>query len=441
MKILLVAPPSGSKRLFVSPPLGLMYIASALKKASHEVDIADLYSFDLNPDYSKYDFVGITGMDFLHDSILEIAKEVKDTNKDILVGVGGSHATAMPELLLEDDNIDFVFRGEFEESIKDAFNWKTLEGVCVKGHISNAVTVKNLDGIPFPDWNEETIKKYSKSSHHGFFYEKQPVIPIITSRSCPYNCTYCAGHVVSGKIWRPHSPERVLEEIDNLVNLGMKELHIEDDNFCLSLPRAESILKRIINQNYDLAISFPNGIRIDLLNDNVLSLMRKAGVYSLTFGIESGSPKIQKMTRKGLNLDFVRKQIAKVKEHDFYTQAFFILGFPYETEDDMKATIEYAKSLKLDSAFFGTFVPLAGSEDFNNLVEVHRIDIHTLDWSRLSSTNPFASSLSEKTIEKHLHKAYRQFYFRPSIVYRNIRRLKNIKQLRLLSSRLGGLLG
>jgi len=232
--------------------------------------------------------------------------------------------------------------------------------------------------------------------------------------------------------------KRVISEIDYLVFVKrIRELHIEDDNFCLSIPRAKEIMHGIIDNAYDLKIGFPNGIRIDLLDDGLLSLMRKAGVYSLTFGIETGSPRIQQMTKKNLDLTFVRNQIKKVKKHGFYTQGFFILGFPYETEWDIKATIKYAKTLDLDAAFFGSFVPLPGSHDFEVLLENGKIELDKINWDNFCSVKPFPSSnLSSDTIKSYVGSAYKQFYYRPSILCRNLKRIKSFKQFRMLTARI-----
>lgn len=449
MKTLLINPPVlNNKRLFLSPPLGLMYIASTIQLAGHEVEIADLYSFDDQVNYGEYDFVGITGMSFQHSSILNLAKEVKGIDRNIIVGVGGSHATVMTEILLANKNIDFVFRGEFEEqtqnfllSAYDRDKWKYIKGMCLQNknsiHLSPPTFVKDIDLTPFPAWSLVDIKKYS-GGHHGFFFEREPVGNLLTSRGCPFSCTFCAAHSISGKKWRPHSVKRVISEIDCLIHImGIKELHIEDDNFCLSITRAKKIMREIIKRNYDLKIGFPNGVRIDLLDNELLSLMRKAGVYYLTFGIETGSLRIQKLIKKNLDLEFVKHQLKKVKNHGFYTQGFFILGFPYETENDMKATIEYAKSLNLDSAFFGAFVPLPGSEDFNRLLSNGEINLENFNWDTLFSIKPFSSShLSGDLIEKYVRSANWQFYLRPKTFFKNLKRIKSLKQLKILANRL-----
>lgn len=450
MKVLLVnpAPTPNNKRLFCSPPLGLMYNASAIEQVGHEVEIADFYSFDLQVNFEPYDFIGITGMSFQHSSMLKLASEIKSLDNDKIVGFGGPHASVMAKLMLKNSDVDFVFRGEFEEQahkffkhVNDRSKWKTINGMCFRSgnriHMSPSVFVEDIDKIPFPAWDLIDLKKYS-SGHHGFFYVKNPVGSLLSSRGCSFPCTFCAAHAVSGRKWRCHSVERVLSEIDYLVNeKNIKELHIEDDNFCLSIPRAKEIMQGIIDNGYDLKIGFPNGIRIDLLDNGLLSLMHKAGVYCLTFGIETGSERIQQLTKKNLDLTFVKNQIKKVKKHGFLTQGFFILGFPYETEQDIKATIKYAKTLDLDAAFFGSFVPLPGSDDFDLLLENGEIDLTNINWDNFCSVKPFPSSnLSAEKIKSYVSSAYKQFYRRPRILCRNLRRIKSFRQFRMLTTRI-----
>lgn len=444
MNVLLVNPPVNSEHLFATPPLGLMYLASALRVNGHNAKIIDLYSFggELTPgDVKGIDVVGITGMSFQHNSILKTAKIAKEVDNSKTVIVGGPHATALPTLLLKDEHVDFVFRGEGEVQFPlflDTDDWTNIQGFCFEGHTVPPVIVRNIDSLSLPAWDLIDNNKYM-GCHHGFFYEKEPIGLILTSRGCPYSCTFCASHCISGKLWRPHSISRVLQEIDYLVEReGIRELQVEDDNFSVNLTRAKEVFKGIIKRDYDLSISFPNGIRLDRLDDGLLELMKKAGVYSLSFGIESGSQRILNRMKKRLKLDFIEKQLRKVKSYGFYTHGFFMVGFPYETKEDIEETIDFALKLDLDAAFFGTYVPLPGSEDFMDLEVRGKINVGAMDWDSLYSVKAVDTSfhLTPDEIKQFQSLATRRFYLRPRILSESLTRIRSMSHVKALLSRI-----
>jgi len=457
MRVLLINPPSPQrKHYFMSPPLGLMYLASILRAKGHKTKILDLFSF--NENYKKlseifkkklFDIVGITGMSFQHNTILKISSLIKKINSEIKIILGGAHASALPFFLLKNENIDFLLRGEAEFSLPALLNvidnpreWQNIPGLCYKTNekikISPPEIVKNIDLIPIPAWDLINFKKYS-GSPHGFFYKKEPIGQIITSRGCPYACTFCAAHIIHSKKWRPHSPARVLSEIDYLVNeLGIQEIHIEDDNFSVNLQRAKTIFKGIIKKKYNLSIAFPNGIRIDRIDEELLKLMKSAGVYSLTFGIESGSPRILQRVKKNLSLNFLEKQLKKIKKFGFTTHGFFIIGFPYEKIEDIEETINFSLKINLDAAFFGTYVPLPGSLDFHELEEKGKIDLEKMNWDQMFSLKAQNNShyLSPQEIEHFQHLATRKFYLRPKIFFKTLGRIQGYKHFFSLIKRL-----
>lgn len=457
MRVLLVNPPSPLKeRFFITPPLGLMYLASVLRLNGHQVKILDLFSLGEGVERASdvlkkevFDIVGITGMSFQHNPMLKVAEVVKNEHEEIKVIAGGSHASAVPSLLLENKNVDFVLRGEADCTLSSLLNvidnsmaWKNVRGLCFKTkegfHISPPEIVSDVDSIPFPAWDFIDVKKYA-GHHHGFFYEKEPIGQIITSRGCPYRCTFCAASIVHSRVWRPHSPKRVISEIDRLVkDVGIRELHIEDDNFTLNLQRVKKIFEEIVRRKYNLTISLPNGVRIDRLDDEILKLMKKAGVYSITFGVESGSSRILERMKKNITLELVEKQVKKTKKYGFYTQAFFIIGFPYEEKKDIEETIKFALKLDLDAAFFGTYVPLPGSQDFEELVEKGKITVERMDWDHMFSSKAQESSfyLTPQEIEYFQRLATRKFYIRPRIFLKSLGRIHGFRHVHCLLTRI-----
>lgn len=250
-----------------------------------------------------------------------------------------------------------------------------------------------------------------------------------------HNCTFCS-HAVGGYRWRPHSPGRVLQEARVLIDLyGVQELHFEDDNFTLDRVRAKKILEAIAPLG--LSIGFPNGVRLDTLDDELLSCMKDAGVHSVGCGVEFGSQRILDKCNKGLTLEKIQSQITKIKKHGLYAHGFFIIGSPHEKYVDVMSTIDFATQLDLDAAFFGHYVPLPGSEDFDELVTAGKIDPRYMDWDNLFSVEAHDVSfyLSKKELANLRKMAYRRFYLRPSIAWRMLSRLNSMSQVKALLGR------
>jgi len=443
MRVLLVNPATGGS-LFTSPPIGLVYLATSLEAQGHRARVLDCYSFGgtaTTEDVGMADVVCITGMSMQHNGIIDTARKVKKCSPRTPVIVGGSHASALPELLLEEPAIDVVMRGECDETLlplMDTMKWDgpsldDIQGACYGSHISESAIVQDVDGLPIPDWSYADPRKYS-GQQHGFFYEREPVGFVYSSRGCPQRCTFCS-HAVSGHRWRPHSPARVVEEVERLTQFGVEEVHFEDDNFSLDRMRAKRILRAITH--LELSIAFPNGVRLDTLDSVLLSCMKDAGVYSVAVGVEFGSQRILDGCNKGLTLKKIQSQITKIKRHGLYVQGFFIIGSPREELADVEATIDFAAELDLDAAFFGHYVPLPGSEDFDELVSAGRIDPRTMDWDNLFSVeaHDVSDHLSKEELVRLRGKAYRRFYLRPRIVWGMLRRLNGWNQVKGLLGR------
>jgi len=448
MRVLLVNPKT-NKSLFVAPPIGLVYLASSLKTHGHEPKIIDLYSFGGpldDEDLLWADMICITGMSMQHNSIINTARSAKLKNPNINVVVGGSHATALPALLTKETTIDAVLRGEADEQLInyiDALEGRgtfgDVKGLCTELGSSPPTIVEDVDSLSMPDWNLVDLSKY-KGKYHGFFYDREPVGLIYSSRGCPGQCTFCS-RVVGGNKWRPHSPDRVLDEVKVLIEEhNVQEIHFEDDSFTLDRERAGKILRSM--SKLDISIGFPNGVRLDTLTDDLLRVMKASGVNSITCGIEFGSQKILNMCKKGLSLEGIERQVNKIKSHGLRAQGFFIIGYPHETKRDINMTIELAKRLDLDAAFFGCYVPLPGSEDFGELLSTGKIKIEEIDWDTLFSVEAHDVSyhLSKREIVDLKKIAYRSFYFRPGIILKVLSRVNSMKQFNALLDRARGII-
>jgi radical SAM superfamily enzyme YgiQ (UPF0313 family) len=444
MKICLISPPYNSAVKSVvgvsSPPLGLAYIASVLKQ-NHEVKIIDsnilnyaiedverrLRSF--NPDV-----VGITSVTpsiYEAYKVAEIAKKVREDCKVIL---GGPHATFMPRQTMEECKyIDIIVRGEGEETIKELIKniekgtpLNEVKGITFREKNKIIDTeprpfIKNIDDIPFPSRDLLPIHLYK---FNGVKYTT-----MLTSRGCPFKCSFCSSSRLFGGYWRGRSPENVLEEMKIIYEeYGIKNIEFIDDTFTLNQERAEKICNEIIKQGWD--ISWGASSRVDTLSKKLVEKMKKAGCWIVYLGIESGSQEILNAIGKGITLEQVKKAVKILKDVGIQVLGSFIIGFIQDTKKTIKETIKFAKNLNLDYAQFSILTPYPGTPIFyyakkNNM-------LLTENWSRYTAIEPIIKikEVSEKEIKALLQEAYITFYLRPRII---IEWLKN-KQFGFIKS-------
>jgi anaerobic magnesium-protoporphyrin IX monomethyl ester cyclase len=373
------------------------------------------------------DVVGISGMFYSQaSSFYRIANLVKKINKNIFVVGGGAFPSAYKEkILMENKNINVIVIGEGEKTmvellkeINNPNNLRGINGICFKDQKSKEIVCNepgttniNIDKITFPYRNFSKIYDYSKPVGYNYsdkfnlskfvksfilyFALSVPVLRfcfskifnlrhknkiksllmphgfIITSRSCPNRCGFCAIHKVWGSFYRMRSSQNVLDEIDLLVKHGIKEIVIVDDNFTVSKKRTIEICKEIVRRKYNIRLLTPSGIFIPSLDKEVLGHLYEAGLKELKFGIENGDQEfLNKVIQKNVNLEQAKKIIKEAKEIGFHTQAFLIFGYPGETKDTMLKTLRFAFESGVDSARFYIFQPFPGTQAFEESIKM-----------------------------------------------------------------------
>jgi radical SAM superfamily enzyme YgiQ (UPF0313 family) len=437
MRILLVSPIKETHGgLGEAPPLGLGYLATALKREGQDVAILDCVNkrctFEMFENYisrNNFELIGITVYSAALKQVkrsLEIIKKVKP--KTITV-VGGPHPSAAPEHTLSFlTEADFAFRGEGEISFplfikylkngqKDRF--KEVPGLVWReaGKImfNEIVIHQNIDDFDFPAWDLIRPKEYGKPGS---------IVPkgwasIITSRGCPYQCTFCSAHIIAGCRMRYRSIDRVIQEIKYLYSrYGIRKFSILDENFTLNRLRAKEFCQKILNEDVKFEFMLPNGVRLDTLTEDLLELMKRVGFSKrMAVGIESGSERILKMIKKNLSKEKIREKIELMDRMGFQPIGYFILGFPTETREEMQETIDFAMALKLYRAAFTPLIPLPGTEIFDTLVKNHELPAD-FDFSRLSTdeVNYAPKDISREELDKTRRRAILKFHLRPRVV-------------------------
>lgn len=419
-KIILIRPNYYSH--LVTPPLGLGYLSSYLKQNQFEVLLIDglnkRYSLEKILSFCKTsDLVGISCLSSYFSEVVQLSRRLKE--KGCKVVVGGPQATALPQETLKETQADFVVMGEGEltflqlaQCLLEKRDPQDIPGIFTGdwSKFKKREFIQNLDSLPFPDWQQLDPRFYQKAPHGGLV-KSFPAAPIISSRGCPFDCSFCASPYLWEKKIRFRSPENVVDEIAYLKDcFGVKEIHFEDDNLTLNREHAEKICQLLLKRKIKIFWAAPNGVRVDAIDRELLSLMKKSGCYFLAFGIESTDEKILQRIKKGIDLDRVAKVVHWAKSYGIITQGFFIFGLPGETKETIRKTIRFAKSIPLDKAQFLILDVLAGSRLWNELKDKR---ISTNGYRSYQEAVWIPEDLTKQELERMHGYAFRSFFFRP----------------------------
>jgi radical SAM superfamily enzyme YgiQ (UPF0313 family) len=383
-RVMLIHPPGtvyGTGLLKPSIPMGLLYISTFLKSKKVEVLFLDCLAGDLKRVEKrgkgrrygmsakkiskkilefKPDVVGIGNMFTAYfDDVVEMAKLVKRAGRKIKVVVGGSHVSVDPIEVIKNRAIDIAVYGEGEETMWEIVNNKRnltkIKGIVFrdgKKIIKNEPRdlIKNLDTLPYPDWEVLDYSKYVMGSN---FNMRKPVFPLISSRGCPGHCLYCSVNAVWQHRWRGRIAVNVVDEMEYLIkNFGAREFAFQDDSVSVDKKRLEEICDEMIKRKLDVKWTTPNGIAHWTLTKPLLKKMKEAGCYRITFGIESGDPELRRWVGKPYSLEQARDLTRYANSIGYWTLATNIIGFPYETKENIDNTFNFALKSDVDLAFF-----------------------------------------------------------------------------------------
>lgn len=454
MNVLLVKPYNLSDH--IQPPLGLGYLANAIRGKTN-VRLVDCIKdrvttparlTDIVKKF-KPDVVGIQCYTFDLKFINEAFEKIKKISKDTICVVGGPHPSTAPKETMEwfFPYADYGFIGEAEigfSKLVDAistqgYNMESIPGLIWREgaeiRINEARIVEDLDSLGYPAWDLIRPQTYPECQH-GAFYRKFPIAPIIVTRGCPYSCGFCAASKISGKKIRKHSIDYIIREIKMLYDdFKIREFHIIDDNFTYNLDYAKDLLRSIIDLGLNISWATPNGVRLDKLDEEMLDLMKRSGLYLISAGIESGSDRILKLMRKGTTVSQIRGNIRMIRRAGIEIAGFFIIGYPGETKEDIEETIRFACDLDILRANFFTYLPFPGTESFNQLKANGELD--NVDWDNFyfMSAAYVPQTLTRRQLKKYLRKAFFRFFLRPRIFIKNITQIKSLRHLKFIMIR------
>lgn len=425
------------KLWFSFPHPGILYIAAAARQAGEFVELIDggvlsetKYFKLIEEKIPAHDKIAMTV------SVAHIASAVKTANfvrkkfPDKKIIWGGPYASSQFKNLPE-DIADTIVIGEGEKTIQQICKNVPLSKIPSIAYFENGKIkinlresyINDLDELPFPAYDLVNFNSYHSP---GF----KPIGQIISTRGCPFKCTNCTKSI-HGDNYRKRSPENTLEEISLLVDkYKVREIHFWDDNFTLDLNRVKKICELILKEELHKKVRFaiPAGIRADIYEKEAFTLMKKANFYLFSVAIESGSQEIINKIDKKLDLKKVPENLQKMEKHGFRLILYFMMGFPWETNEEMLMTANFAGSLPGHHLSCFAVTPLPGSKLFDEWKEAPDFK----NYLSVSYDNPIPQARSpEKTkeLKKMIRKTYLNFYLNPHRILNTISLMHKQKSL------------
>jgi radical SAM superfamily enzyme YgiQ (UPF0313 family) len=426
-------------------------IAAVLEKNGYMVRILDLPVLGFSEDsfstiirQEKPDVVGVTAMTPTINSAVSVVEKVKECDRNITVVLGGAHATILPEETLKSiSEIDVIVRGEGEQTIlefirvlqEDPNSINQVLGIsCREGDSvrSNPLRppVLDLDTLPLPAFHLLPIGKYRL---HPPFGRRKPAMPIITSRGCPYHCIFCS-KAVFGEKYRSNNPAYIVDEIRFLKEkFGVKEIKFYDDVFTLDRKRVIAICTQLKERGIDIPWSCET--RVNLVDSELLKVMKNAGCYMIEYGAESGNQTVLNSLKKGITLEQTTKAFKLTHEAGIETVAYFMIGSPQETLETVQETVEFAKKLDPDFAQFSITTPYPATELYRLAVDEQYVserwdEYVYADLKSVDNSGFGTETLSREELRQWNKKAYTSFYLRWRYVWKRLKKMTSTGDLK-----------
>jgi len=422
-KVALVNPPTLKgvfhHQLYV--PIGLAYLAAVLEKAGHEITVIDCPALGMSEDDLKRklegfqpELIGVTSMTPTIQSTLQSTRAAKQVCPNATTVVGGPHATFMDQQIIRDEqSVDVVARGEGENTLlelaqtsADPSCLKKIEGITFRNgqqiiQTPNRPAIKDLDALPYPAYNYFALEKY-------LLYGKL-FLPVITSRGCPFQCSFCTTSRILGKEYRARSPKNIVDELEQIKNVyNADSFTFYDDTLTLDKNRifkiCDEIKARKINIPWDCQT------RVDQISKEILNKMKETNCQQVFFGVESGCQTILDAVKKRTTVKQNEEAIKMAKDAGLFVSISIILGYPGETHEMLQETLDFIRRAQPDDVYLCVATPYPGTE-LRKVVEENGWKMSP-DWSQYDTVTPVFENpnLSDSDLNKLRSKFYDSFY-------------------------------
>jgi len=447
MQVILIHPPSRSPQPVM--PLGLACLAAYLERGNIPVTIVDAWAEGLDQVSlirrlaripGDPGIVGVTVMSPTAEEGFATVRTAKAARPACRTIIGGTHPSALPRECLEScPELDFVAVGEGEKLLQALVNelgsrHPALDAILGLGYRQTGLTrvngraepLRNLDELPFPAYHLLPMKRYRMHPPYRLF---RKCATLMTSRGCPYDCSYCTKSV-SGRSFRWQSPERMFEDMERIhASEGIRQFHFYDDDFPLPRTRLHEFCRLLRDSGRRFAWSCV--ARVDHVDPELLADMRRAGCWLISYGIESGSQAILDAAGKGFSVDQIRDAFRWTRAAGIRPLGYVMAGLPGETRETLEATVRLVRELDPDFVSWSITALYPGSRLYD---AYHAPTV--IGGEAASSLSPFAHGhvelyrgeiLREQLLER-VGKAYREFYFRPAFLLRHLRNLRTLTE-------------
>ena len=427
----------------LSEPLALAYLAASLELYKYPVKILDCPALrleieDIIQELKKgnYSLIGLTMLTPMYSVVRGMTRAIKEAQPQVKIVVGGAHVTALPgETLKGVESIDYIAIGEGENTIVELSQAlegkKEISGVAGLAYREKDKVVltqprefeKNLDRFPPPARHLLPMEKYKStaSTVQGSSF----CATLIVARGCPFNCSFCSHPF--GRTFRHHSVGRIIQEMESLIkDYNVSEFNIEADTLNVDRGFVLSLCREIVRKGLNRKIRWTCANRMDTVDEELLKIMKQAGCWQISYGVESGVQRLLDLINKREKLEDMEKIFALTKKVGITIRGFFMLGLPTETYQESLQTIKFAKKLDPLWAQFTITVPYPGTPMFDALKK--KGEIRSFNWDHYNTWGgwtenevaylPPGRTLAElKATQK---KAVASFYLRPKVILKFI---------------------
>lgn len=418
------------------PPLDLASAAALLREKAIDVYLLDASVLHLSHNRvleiaseEKPDYVAIPSAWGSLTDDLHLCQLLKQRLPEIKIVLSGPNATVHPSAALHSDVVDYVILGEIEVALLDIIQGDISHNIAYKNNGAIITTDRklfdDLDSLPFAARDLLPNKKYNAS-----FLKRNPFTLMMTSRGCPYKCTFCQNHIWYLDKVRFRSTKNVVDEIEEIViRYGIPQIIFRDLTFTFNKSHLFSICEEIIRRS--LRVSWRCFSCVDSIDKKTLELMKRAGCHQISYGVESASQKVLDLTKKGVTVQQVKKAVILTKKEGIETCCDFMIGMYGDTEDSIQKTIDFALELDPDYAQFQIAAPVYSTEFYNQCFgkEPQPFEPKSMRWYRWNVTNP---QFSRDYLNKRLKEAYRRFYLRRTYILKQLTRIRTPKRLYLV---------
>ena len=463
MKVLLVNPAMNMKALGKfqgllepMPVIGLAYIAGVLQADGHEVKAIDQFTYGWGVDKVieeirdfRPDVLGIGMLTPSTPVALEIANQSKGALPELKIMVGNVHADIFYREILTSSAVDFVIHGEGEYTAQELVrqfgsgdtDYSKIHGISYIDEATGEVrknaarpVIQDLDALPYPAWNLFPYTRYGLLPFADVAY---PVLSMTGSRGCPYRCEFCS-LLYTGSNYRKRDPIKIVDEYEFLhEKYGVKMVGFVDPIFPLNKKILFKFCEELMRRGLHKKMVWLSETRVDRIDRESLRIMRASGCRRILLGIESGVDLLLENVNKTFTTETTRKAVRMMREEGIEAVGLFMIGLPGETPEMTRQTIDFAKSLDLDFAKFAITVPFPGSQMFEDLRREGRLDRD--DWENWTTFQPDPNKMifvprdvSNEYLLKMQKQGLREFYLRPSMVYRHLVEIRTISAGQLM---------